>query len=223
MNDEEAMRSDVAHVWPGDGRFKGRMRFHQSWYREKLGLDPSTNPSSNDKSALFGSRLTPKDGAAGANFLSGGIARVAQERLKENKNLASEQAQSRLLCDMLSSQPMCFNLFGPLVIDHELATRLLRLLPGVPADMEVTRVALEYAPEPATSYLDDKTSHDVFVEYRRPGGNHGFIGIETKLTEPFTRYGYSFRGRYSRWMKTLGWWWNEGAEEHFSRDQYNQL
>jgi hypothetical protein len=35
----------------------------------------------------------------------------------------------RLLRNMLSSQPMCFNLFGPLVYDAALATRLLRVFP----------------------------------------------------------------------------------------------
>ena len=225
MSNAVHMTPGFIHVAPSDNGFKARMRFHQSWYREhKLSLEPGTNSSASDKNALYGSRLTVADGEAGHNFLSDEIASVAKEHLKDDEGSASEKAQSRLLCDMLSSQPMCFNLFGPLVLDLELATRLVRALRGVPDDLEVIRVALEYAPEPAADYLDDKTSHDAFVEYRRPNGDLGFIGIETKLTEPFTQHVYPFSQRYSRWENEPGWWWVRGAaDEHFTVKQYNQL
>ena len=71
---------------------------------------------------------------------------------------------------MLSSQPMCFNLFGPLVGDLSLATRCMRaLLPGEVG--EVTEVRIEYGPSPADEYLGDRTSFDAFVGYTRPDGS----------------------------------------------------
>ena len=80
---------------------------------------------------------------------------------------------------------MCFNLFGPLVGDLPLATRCMRaLLPG--KSTGVTEVRIEYAPSPADEYLGDRTSFDAFVAYRRPDGQPAFLGIETKLTEPFS-------------------------------------
>jgi hypothetical protein len=89
------------------------------------------------------------------------------------------------LCNMLSSQPMCFNLFGPLVDTLPLATELFK--PLYPGEISgVTRVKLEYAPEPASEYLDDHTAFDAYIEYTATDGEKGFIGIETKLVEPFT-------------------------------------
>ncbi|HMK12683.1 MAG TPA: hypothetical protein VK461_13920, partial [Acidimicrobiales bacterium] len=86
---------------------------------------------------------------------------------------------------MLSSQPMCFNLFGPLVADLDLATRCVGAL--LPGQVErVIDVRVEYAPAPADQYLGDRTSFDAFIAYARPGGDTAFLGIETKLTEPFS-------------------------------------
>jgi len=217
------MEPGVIHVARNDNKFKARMRFHQSWYRRyKLGLSPGPNLYAKDPSELFGSRLTSRDGAAGKNFLTAEIFRVAQERLGKGCGFANEKDRSRLMYDLLSSQPMCFNLFGPLARDLDLATRLVRTLPGLPADIEVTNVALEYAPKEHL-HLGDATSHDAFVEYGRADGERGFVGIETKLTEPFSATSYPFNERYSRWMKVPGWWWSKGSETQFPDREFNQL
>src|SRR5207248_6150410 len=98
---------------------------------------------------------------------------------------------------------------------------LIGLLPGAPHDIQVTRVELEFAPPPA-KHLNDRTAFDAWIEYRR-GDASGFIGIETKLTEPFSPHKYDFTERYSRWSATPGWWWEKGAEQHFHKPQFNQL
>jgi hypothetical protein len=158
------------------------MRWHQSWYRaEVLGLPCGTGPRHTD-TRLLGNMLTREAAEAGANFLCAPAFERARARMAEGPGVEP----FRCLRNMLSSQPMSFNLFGPLAVDHALATRCFRaLLPG-----EVDRVLelrFEYAPSPAADYLDDRTSFDVFVHYRRATGGNGFIGIETKLTEPFSR------------------------------------
>ena len=72
--------------------------------------------------------LTHADGERGLNFLTPHIFEVAKRRLAIKKGTIDP---FRLFCNMLSSQPMCFNLFGPLVDDLELATHLVQLLlPG---------------------------------------------------------------------------------------------
>lgn len=131
-----------------------RMRLHQSWYRAHvLGLACGTGPRASSTSH-YGNMLTRVDGAAGRNFLMPEIAHAASERVAEGVGAVEE---FRLLHNMLSSQPMCFNLFGPLVRDRALAARLLPAL--VPeAISEVTRVVVEWAPEPAPDYLGDKTA-----------------------------------------------------------------
>src|ERR1019366_6109374 len=74
----------------------------------------------------------------------------------------------RLMHNMLSSQPMCFNLFGPLAVDRDRAGRLLAaLFPGEIA--RVHEVKIEYAPSPASEYLADRTSFDAFIDYELAG------------------------------------------------------
>ena len=50
----------------------------------------------------------------------------------------------------------------------------------------MVRVQIEYAPEPRSEFLSDRTAFDVLFEYERGSGGLGFVGIETKLTEPFS-------------------------------------
>ena len=54
-------------------------------------------------------------------------------------------------------------------------------------------------PRPADEYLDDRTAFDVFIEYEGDGDHAGFIGIEVKLTEPFSQHRYD-KPTYRRWM-----------------------
>jgi len=216
---------DCHHVAPSsDNAFTQRMRFHQSWYRRcVLGLDPGPNPHA--RNSLYGNMLTESDGAAGRNFLTEEAHQTAKNRfpLSKSSTGTKDLGTSRLYHNMLSSQPLCFNLFGPLKHDQNLATELLRRLPGFPEDAEVTRIELEHAPSPKERFLSDATAFDAFVEYRRANGDNGFIGIETKLTEPFSQKEYAFSERYSRWTRYSGWWWKSGSDASFPKKAYNQI
>lgn len=94
---------------------------------------------------------------------SGGPGMIQQERLRRN---------------LLSSQPLCFNLFG------YLGEHPARLLPWVrqqsPNAAEVVEVALEWAPADNTL---GGSAFDAFVAYALPGGRRGFIGVECKYAE----------------------------------------
>lgn len=105
--------------------------------------------------------LRREDGAEGQNFLTLAIFQVAESRIAEGKGTVEP---FRLLHNMLSSQPMCFTRFGPLVDDLDWARTLWQsLLPG--EVKRVIRVLIEYAPEPAAEYLNDQTAFDACVEY----------------------------------------------------------
>ena len=167
-----------------DNRLAARIRFHQSWYRARvLGLPWGTGPMPHSKREL-GSMLTREDGAAGRNFLSPELFELGQARIAEKTGTVDE---FRLRHNMLSSQPMCFNLFGYLELNLDLATRTFAALDSDVA--QVTDVRMEYAPEPAADYLADRTAFDAFIAYERKGGGKGFFGIETKLTEKFSQNG----------------------------------
>jgi hypothetical protein len=162
--------------------------------------------------------LTLEDGEKGLNFLRPHIFEVAKRRIAERKGTLD---RFRLMCNMLSSQPMCFNLFGPLVDDVELATELFRA--WLPGEIErVDKVRLEYTPEPAGEYLNDRTAFDAYVEYTRPDGNKAFIGIETKLTESFLQKSYT-QPSYWRWTKLPGSPWPEASWPRLIDREVNQI
>ena len=201
-----------------DSRFRARMRFHQSYYRSVvLGLPMGTGPGPRS-TKRYGNMLASEDGARGCNFLTPEIFEVVKRRLEKGAGVVERY---RLLHNMLSSQPMCFNLFGPLVNDAELATRLFAA--AFPGEVDcVTRVAIEYAPQPAAEYLDDSTAFDAFVEYLRLDGSKGFFGVETKLTEPFSQKHYD-RASYRRWMGAPDTPWLPEARDRAAAIEHNQL
>jgi len=88
----------------------------------------------------------------------------------------------RLWGDLLSSMPMCFNLFGPLAADPVLAGAVApRWFPEVSGSPVVH---LEWSPgrcDPA--FLDNRTAFDAAIEFEHSGGSFGLIGIETKYHE----------------------------------------
>lgn len=203
---------------PSDDPFTARMRRHQSWYRAHILHVPFGVGPKPTSTTQYGNMLTLADGKAGRNFLTPEIAEVARARVAEG---AGAVEPFRLFHNMLSSQPMCFNLFGPLVRDTALAARLLPTL--VPErDAEVTRVLLECAPEPAADYLGDRTAFDAFIEYRTPDHRLHALGIETKLTESFSAKVYD-REEYRRWMNVPNRPWLPDADARVEAVEHNQL
>ena len=213
------LEDQCKNIAPSDkDDFTKRMRFHQSWYRRYvLGLPPGPNPQA--RMELYGNMLRPEDGDEGWNFLTNDIHQYVTGRL-DTKSRVIEP--NRMRNNLLSSQPMCFNLFVPLRLDLNLAYRLIASLKGFGNIAKVTRVEMEYAP-PKQNLLNDGSSFDAWVEYQRTDGDFGFIGIETKLTEPFTGTYCSFNQYYGKWIYNPNTWWKSGAEVNFSTKSYNQL
>ena len=170
------------------------MRLHQSWYRHAVLHKPyGTGPRRTDTS-YYGNMLSTDAATAGLNFLTPGIFELAKRRVAERSGAVEP---FRLLRNMLSSQPMCFNLLGLLEMDYGLRTVLARSLWGMHIE-RVTAVRFEWAPTPKGEYLNDRTAFDGLIEYVSTEGP-GFIGIETKLSEPFSPKVYD-RHEYRRWM-----------------------
>jgi hypothetical protein len=215
---EHGLEATCLHVAPSDDPFTARMRFHQSWYRRHvLNLPPGSNPSA--RGTAYGNMLRPEDGLQGYNFLSAGIHRCAEQRVSQARGMVEP---NRLRNNLLSSQPMCFNLFAPLAQDPSLASRLAAALLQLPEPLQVTEVRIEYAPA-KEQHLNDNTAFDAWIAYERGPDIRGFVGIETKLTEPFSQAHFGFENRYRRWRDQAGWWWRPGSEEEFSDKRFNQL
>jgi hypothetical protein len=220
LNLESAVAEDrlIGPQCSSDNTFTARMRRHQSWYRANVLRVPYGTGPGATATSQFGNMLTRADGEAGRNFLTREIAEVARARVAQG---AGAVEPFRLFHNMLSSQPMCFNLFGPLARDAALATRLLpTLVPGPVA--AVTRVVLEWAPAPSGDYLGDRTAFDAFIEYRTTDGGLHALGIETKLTESFSAKVYD-REEYRRWMRVPDRPWLSDADERVSAVEHNQL
>ena len=214
----------------GDDAFTRRMRLHQSWYRDSvLDVPYGTGPTSRHKTP-YGNMLAEAAADTGLNFLTPGILGVVKDRLKTERRKGEVLDEFRLMRNMLSSQPMAFNLFGELAVDHELAARLVRALSEKQWKKQIARgirkvtdVRFEWAPEPADEYLHDRTAFDTFIEYELEDGGLGFVGIETKLTEPFSPNDYD-KPEYRRWMKPTGNRpWTPDAVDKVADKKHNQI
>lgn len=170
---------------PGDEEmtsFRRAARNKQCEWREAKGLKPG-GPSRGGKQRLIGSWLDLAEAEESyGNFLSDSPARAARDRIA-NPQKHEAPLKDRLLSNLLASMPMCFNLFGELWADHELATRALTAwvpdLPGVVED-----VRFEWSPGRADpNYLNNRTAFDVAFLLALPDGTKGIIGVETKYHE----------------------------------------
>ncbi len=209
---------DIGPQYPGDKPFAKRMRLKQSNYRANVlklpfGLGPTKNSTSK-----YGNMLNETDANSGANFLSPKIFEVVKERVRQGHGAIDD---FRLLCNMLSSQPMCFNLFGMMKKGLKLATVFWKKhFPDV-VD-RVIRVEFEYAPQPASEYLNDRTAFDAYFEYDAVNGGKGFIGVEVKFTEPFSQKEYD-TDRYRELAAMSGSPFRSQNEHDLADIRWNQL
>lgn len=120
-----------------------------------------------------------------SNFLTEGIRDVVRETIRSDVTAHEGKLFStpRIYDDLLSSQPLCFNLFGEMKKDLGVATAWARHL--WPERVEaVTRLEFEHSPgRRDPRYLGNRTAFDVYLEHTAPGGGRGFIGIEAKYHE----------------------------------------
>ncbi|MGM9840712.1 MAG: PGN_0703 family putative restriction endonuclease, partial [Candidatus Limisoma sp.] len=127
----------------------------------------------------------------GCNFLSQEIFEYAKWRIEQKKAYETIN-EDRLFNNFLSSQPMAFNLFVPLMsIVHtdEGKSKLAKVVAehiinsDSSAFNKITEVGIEFIPPYYSECLNDKTAMDAYFMYERTDGKHGLIAIETKYTD----------------------------------------
>ena len=179
--------------------YQRKLRLLQSLWREEQGFrigEYRGRPS--------GNRLAPPEAKQTLNnYLTPTIRTVVRrvvDRLKREGELLGEK---RLYENLLSSQPLCFNLFGELTKNLALASRVL-------SDMSQGRVsrvtAIEFEWSPGRGdlrYLGDKTAFDVYVIYQNAAGQRGFLGIEVKYHEKLEKKN-NYRPRYDEVAAEMG-------------------
>jgi hypothetical protein len=125
----------------------------------------------------------------GCNFLTPKIWEIAQTEMKnaenENgmvKNSGALYAKDRFICNLLSSQTLCFNLFGEF-LDRKYT--LLKIFNEIKPDLmdKIIEIKFEYSPGRGDEkYLGDHSAFDVFIKYEK-NNELSFIGIEAKYVE----------------------------------------
>ena len=121
--------------------------------------------------------------AAGKNFLHATALAAAEARAARGKGVHHE----RTFKSMLSSQALCFNLFGPLAHHPSglaLASEVLSAF--IPDLVQVRSIEIEYTP--AFELFRDQSGQagvdcDALVEFEDAGGDLCVLVIETKFVE----------------------------------------
>jgi hypothetical protein len=182
---EEMERHKVAVR--GDAPWQRRLRLAQALWREEQKLPIGRQPGRDGAEGReLGSRIAmPNAKDDLSNYLTDTIRDVLRETMSDE--VTSREAklikEPRIYDDLLSSQPLCFNLFGELKADLGVASAWAQhLWPERVA--AVTRLEFEHSPGRGDPrYLGNRTAFDVYLEHAVPGGGSGFIGIEVKYHE----------------------------------------
>jgi hypothetical protein len=191
----------------GDDVRVARYRAHQSRYRQDvLGVGPGARP--NRPALRVGSTLALADVAVAPslNFVDAAAYRHAVERAAAVQTEGGTLESDRLFHNLMSSMPMCFNIFGSLGDAPGFVEVVRRLFD--PDASRVVDVVCEVQP---TGSLRDRTAFDAIVRYEATDGGRRFVGVETKYTEPFSATVYD-TPRYREVTDSCGWFRPRAAD-----------
>lgn len=167
-----------------DNTFTRKARLLQSMYRVEIGEEEGTGPTRASK-RKYGNMISGGE-VSGKNFLMKETFEYAKERVA-NKRENETIEEFRLFNNLLSSQPMAFNLFHPLILllkqDPAMVTLAVRSVFRNFPVFEVTEIGLEYIPTPIENYTKDKSAMDAYIRFMDNKGGKHIIAIETKYTD----------------------------------------
>jgi hypothetical protein len=212
---------DVVPGQPQVTEFKQAARLHQARWRRARNYDEGTKPYKPEPGkhpVPVGSRLQYEFAKRErVNLISDGARAAADDRLAHRQPHQTMNEQ-RLWCDLLSSMPLCFNLFGPLSTDLDLAREVIPAwFPALPGT--VTAVHLEWSPGRLLEgrFLENRTAFDAAVELDLGGNKVGILGIETKYHEHAKPEKLPNPQRRDRYMEVAG------RHDVFHRDRVQDI
>lgn len=161
-----------------DNRYQAYYRYLQSLWRESRNIPIKKKNGQSDKD-VYGNYTSDPE----ANFMTDEIRSLVNlELAPENKGDRLIE-ETRLRSNLLSSQPLCFNLFGELKLNLKKALQFFNTLYDN-YFKSINKIEFEYNPARRDPRLTgDRSAFDVFVEYTSVFGKKGFIGIEVKYSE----------------------------------------
>ncbi len=184
MNFAELARTLHAQEDSDGSPFQRRARVLQALWREEQGF-PCGEHRRGDTTRPLGSRLPmPWAQETLANFMTERTRAVVRQEVCDPLRSAGKlYGKPRIFNDLLSSQPLCFNLFAELRFDLRLASAVIADLTGG-RFTKVRTIQFEHSPGRGDPrYTGDRSAFDVFLECRTPSGGPGFIGVEVKYHE----------------------------------------
>lgn len=177
-----------------DSVFASRTRLLQSIWREEKGYPFEE----------YGNQLPVEFAKSSlSNYLTEKISKLVEEELQNKEKMIGKP---RIWNNLLSSQPLAFNLFGELKLEKDFHTSTAVFSKLFPGKVErVTRIEFEYSPGRRNSkYTNDRSAFDVFVEYSSTKGEKCFFGIEVKYSEAMNDSPAQLRKEYDRIAGAMG-------------------
>ncbi|MDR2600849.1 MAG: hypothetical protein LBC53_00105 [Spirochaetaceae bacterium] len=165
----------------GDKIFTAHARLLQSKWREKKGYPKGMSNRGNCYGNYVESEYALKHKV---NFLTDNIKSFVKEQLPKLAKTPVFHTK-RFFTNLLSSQPLCFNIFCELKDHLEIATKIfIELFPELNIG-KITKIEFEYSlGRRDKKFTHDNTAFDVFIEYLKENtGKKSFLGIEVKYTE----------------------------------------
>lgn len=171
-----------------DNPITAKYREIQSQYRQNVLKEPCGKGPNKTSKDHHGNMLIDGE-ETGSNFVSDAAFKFAKQKVLDkqvNRDLTIEEY--RLFNNMLSSMPMCFNLFADLrelllVNQIEASNSIKNIFKELTWIDKVTYIDVEFIPVPISNYTNDKTAFDAVIFVEDKNGKKGLISIETKYTD----------------------------------------
>lgn len=213
----------LAYAGDQNDRIRSYRRLQSRWREVELELPPGSYVDRNGQERPLGSRL-PDGSQPGHQLLSEESVDYTLARLPKIEEEGRKAEPNRLWRNMLSSQPLCFSLFGHLAHHRGAGARVLDAVLPWPIE-SIEEVLVEHAPAAAALALGgeraDNTAFDTMLIVRSDGKQR-ILGVETKYTEPFTQKRYD-KPSYRAVTGRDGSWFSAGAAEVAKEPRTNQL
>lgn len=173
-----------------DDNFTKKARLLQSIYRvqagESMGIGPNENSKDKKDNPTYYGNMLVNGKESAKNFFFTETFKYALKRVKEKKK-DETIGEYRLFNNLLSSMPMAFNLFHPLMMigekDPEALNQMIRdAFPELPV-YRVDEIKIEYIPTPVSRFTNDKSAMDAAIMFSDKDQNTYIIAIETKYTD----------------------------------------
>lgn len=161
-----------------DNKYQAYYRYLQSLWRKSKNIPVKKDVDQSENEVYSNYTSDPY-----ANFMTERIRSLVDYELSPENKGDRLIEETRLRSNLLSSQPLCFNLFGELKLNLNKALQFFNSLYDN-YFKSIDKIEFEYNPARRDPRLTgDRSAFDVFVEYTSIAGKRGFIGIEVKYSE----------------------------------------